>query len=227
VFVYPEPAGPVNRTAEGSGKPPSSEEHGEDRRVAIRGLREEHVVGRDVEPERPGPDPGGELQRARGRGLSRETPGEHADATGGGADRPAHRAAERLTVERSVDVPAPLPMKAPVAEMEVRVATRWPAAAAHVIQRAGQIGDAGGVLRQLARDGEAPREVDRASRCVRSDPAPASGSAAAMKTPTRNVGEGTRPRLRIEVGAETSFPARAPAGVLTVVTTDLGGSRGS
>ena len=54
MFVYPEPAGPVNRTAEGSGKPPSSEEHGDDRRVAIRGLREEHVVGRDVEPERPG-----------------------------------------------------------------------------------------------------------------------------------------------------------------------------
>ena len=53
-------------------------------------------------------------------------------------------------------------------------------------------------------------------------PAPGSGSAAAMKTPTRNAGEGTRPRLRIVVGAETSLPARAPAGVLTVVTTRSG-----
>src|SRR5262245_44139751 len=43
-----------------------------------------------------------------------------------------------------------------------------------------------------------------------------------MNTPTRNAGDGTSPRLRTVVGADTTFPLRVPAGVLTVVITRSG-----
>src|SRR5262249_54519555 len=63
----------------------------------------------------------------------------------------------------------------------------------------------------------APGARPGTSRWVSSEPAPGSGSAAAMKTPTRNAGDGTRPRLRTVGGADTTLPLRVPAGVLTVV----------